>query len=372
MSMTLARIKGYIPSPMLSALSWGYHLVKPATLIPFDRAFDRAVRFNETIAQPVEIPEVLAMELEEAACYLQSRIYWIPKDYGALVRDAGYCSVNNVVMTSQGAVVAESLSTGLDLTSVPVRKKEALAGYYALWRSRKNGHYHTLIDNLPRLLSLRASPFAELDTIKLLCPGSLSPVESYLLERFCPENVEIFSPPAGPRYRLENLVFTPFKTRRFAGYLPQRYAEPIRSILLPKRPSTRAGRLFISRENAPKRTISNQPALCKALARRGFEKVILEDLPFEEQIQRFYDAEVIVGPHGAGLANMLFANPGTVVELFPSPFLAPHYFYLSKSLGHRYAYWCGSRDFRHDAFEVDVSAVCAMLDRMGIRERKTT
>lgn len=36
-----------------------------------------------------------------------------------------------------------------------------------------------------------------------------------------------------------------------------------------------------------------------------------------EQIQLFANAEIVIGPHGAGMANILFCDPGTkVVELF--------------------------------------------------------
>jgi capsular polysaccharide biosynthesis protein len=34
---------------------------------------------------------------------------------------------------------------------------------------------------------------------------------------------------------------------------------------------------------------------------------------FEETLKIFYNAVLIVGPHGAGLSNMLFSQPGTIV-----------------------------------------------------------
>lgn len=40
----------------------------------------------------------------------------------------------------------------------------------------------------------------------------------------------------------------------------------------------------------------------------GFESVLLEELSFKESLRVFREAEVIVGPHGAGWANLLFCN----------------------------------------------------------------
>ena len=42
----------------------------------------------------------------------------------------------------------------------------------------------------------------------------------------------------------------------------------------------------------------------------------LADIKFKDQIDLFYNAECIVGLHGAGFANLVFCTPGTkVVEL---------------------------------------------------------
>ena len=105
-----------------------------------------------------------------------------------------------------------------------------------------------------------------------------------------------------------------------------------------------------------------------ALEARGFEKLIAETLSPEEEVQTFYDAEAIIGAHGSGLANMMFSKHLKVVELSPFWYLSPHYFFLSKSLGHDYGLWRGtdSRWFA-PSFTVDVPGVLRLLDRMGIR-----
>ena len=49
---------------------------------------------------------------------------------------------------------------------------------------------------------------------------------------------------------------------------------------------------------------------------------MLETLTVDEQIRHFAEAEFVIAPHGAGLANLLFCQPSTVlVELMPSHYV---------------------------------------------------
>lgn len=76
-------------------------------------------------------------------------------------------------------------------------------------------------------------------------------------------------------------------------------------------------RIYISREKARRRQVANEPELWAALASRGFVKLHLEDLTWPQQMAAFHGAKVIVSPHGAGLANLVFCQAGTrVIECF--------------------------------------------------------
>ena len=74
------------------------------------------------------------------------------------------------------------------------------------------------------------------------------------------------------------------------------------------------------------------------LAGFGFEAVRCESLTFAEQVRLFGSAEAVVGPHGAGLANLTFCPPGTkVIELMAPCFVQPIYWFTATSCGHDYA-----------------------------------
>ncbi len=75
-------------------------------------------------------------------------------------------------------------------------------------------------------------------------------------------------------------------------------------------------RIYISRAKAGWRKVLNEDELMGMLARHGFQRYFLEDLSVRQQIQLFQQAEMIVGPHGAGLANVVFTPPGAkVIEI---------------------------------------------------------
>ena len=70
-------------------------------------------------------------------------------------------------------------------------------------------------------------------------------------------------------------------------------------------------RIYISRADATTRRVSNEAELVTLLERYGFEKVLFSALTLYEQAAICHNAEVIVGPHGAGLSNIVFCRPGT-------------------------------------------------------------
>jgi hypothetical protein len=78
-------------------------------------------------------------------------------------------------------------------------------------------------------------------------------------------------------------------------------------------------RVFISRRDAPSRRITNEDKIFELFKTKGFERYDTGKMSAQEQIALFAQAEVVVGEHGAGMANILFCKEGTrVIELFQS------------------------------------------------------
>jgi len=96
-------------------------------------------------------------------------------------------------------------------------------------------------------------------------------------------------------------------------------------------------KIYIDRSGAPYRRLPNEAALIAALAARGFAPVRLEELTLAQQIALFRGAAMVVGLHGAGLANIAFCRPGTVIyELVAANYRNPCYLAMAMNLGLNY------------------------------------
>lgn len=122
-------------------------------------------------------------------------------------------------------------------------------------------------------------------------------------------------------------------------------------------------RLYLSRRNANTRHISNERELIHGLQKRGFQICMPEMMTLPQQIELFKQADFVVGPHGAGLANILFSSAIDVLELFGSESITTHYYLLAKSLGHSYKYLSfKSSDYIDDSFYADADDIFASVD----------
>ena len=114
----------------------------------------------------------------------------------------------------------------------------------------------------------------------------------------------------------------------------------LRTELMPKivqdHPKMRK-RLYISRADATTRRVLNERELVDCLSSFGFSTVTLFDKSVSEQATLFASAELIVAPHGSGLTNLVYCDPGsTVIELFSPTFINPIFWTLSETLGLEY------------------------------------
>lgn len=90
-------------------------------------------------------------------------------------------------------------------------------------------------------------------------------------------------------------------------------------------------RVYISRADASTRQVSNREALKTVLDTYNIKPFVLSELSWRDQIRLFSDADLIIGPHGAGLTNITFAHNASVIELL-GPKQKPTFFLISTAL----------------------------------------
>nr|WP_283102323.1 glycosyltransferase family 61 protein [Haloplanus sp. XH21] len=118
-------------------------------------------------------------------------------------------------------------------------------------------------------------------------------------------------------------------------------------------------RLYVSRADTTDRRVRNEDALLSVLDDYGFDRIVPGELSFETQVRRFSNAEIVLGPHGAGLTNMIFSEEATLIELFGS-YRNACFFALAKGMGHEYvSVTCQSAGSDMIA---DTEAIASLLD----------
>jgi capsular polysaccharide biosynthesis protein len=295
---------------------------------------------------------------------------------------AGYAVINGGrVLTATGAVVGPDDHLIADvsqtfLTADPreniqlitpklprVTNRAGLVGVLTVYRS--DIYYHWLFDTLPRLHLLQSSrlpvdafvvpqrtsfqrdavSMLGLDQKRLVSDGSL---------HLRAESLVVPSLPGDP------------------GNPPAWACSFLRaSFLDSSRKVAGRTRLFVSRARSASRRVLNEDRLLDVLRPLGFRSIYLEELSFRDQIDAFNDAEIIVSPHGSGLANLVFCRAGAqVIELFSPNYVNVLYWTLSNQVQLDYSYILGSAPVTraahrgrhvHEDIVVDVQAVEAMV-----------
>jgi capsular polysaccharide biosynthesis protein len=103
-------------------------------------------------------------------------------------------------------------------------------------------------------------------------------------------------------------------------------------------------RIYLSRQDASRRRLLNENRLIKMLeCKFDFAIVRCSELSFVDQVRTLRNAEVVVGPHGAALANVIFCTAGaSLLELFPEFCLQPEFRALAARAGARYGFLQGT------------------------------
>lgn len=178
---------------------------------------------------------------------------------------------------------------------------------------------------------------------------------------------------------LEPFYLQPFLPHSLAGWAIRYLRTELAGLIRPA-PVPGKRRIYVSRGDAKHRRVTNENQLLQLLAPHGFQTVLPGRMTVAEQIRTFASAELIVAPHGAGLANLLFCRPGArVLELFAPNYVNPLYWYMSSQAGLDYGYLIGKGErvpihagighvgYRNEPITVDLAAFADRMKLLGLR-----
>lgn len=239
------------------------------------------------------------------------------------------------------------------LLRAPALGRRVEAATWVITHSSRN-HYMWLYTHLPRIR--QAQLLGLQDQILLPCRDTLNQVKLDSLARLgigSPRFVE----------NTDEILNVDELTIVDVDPFDPAMLNSLRECLAGGMPAGPPRRLLISREKCSFRRLKNEAGLFARLQPLGFERVLLESLSLAEQVERLASAQVVLGLHGAGFANLLFCQPGThVVEIQDPEDPNPHFYALASLLGLDYWLIQGAVDLNAQVHFRDVAIEANRLD----------
>lgn len=236
-------------------------------------------------------------------------------------------------------------------------------------------YYHWLIDSLPRLLALRSL----YPGMQLMLPCA-SPLQA--IPEFISKSATLFGfanhLSLNPRQILSaKSVILSELTANSLSQRPDLIREVQKELLAALCPETVRPfrRVYAARAAGLARNWLNEAEAEAWLQQNGFEKIYFEQLSLLEQARLMRETEMLLGVHGAGLANMLFLpSHAKVVELHNELYGDPCMLRLASCLSLAY-YICpcdGTNDDLGNQSDVVVNlTVLQQVTALALTEKQT-
>ncbi|MFS3134294.1 glycosyltransferase family 61 protein [Gluconacetobacter sacchari] len=271
---------------------------------------------------------------------------WVSSPVGLtahVLRDVVY-DVDSRVLIKDGNLVAETCYLQPPETLAALRVDRARLERHAgvavpcsdHWPSN---YYHWMMHALPVMVALSDRP--EIRRRGPLCwlLPDLLPWQRQTLELLGVRGGIQGGVAAGRQYRLDRVVYCNIVAGA-ADFALSRLCQSVFARMASRVPVTRRRglRLYVDRGGVGNRAIPNEAALAAALAAEGFCVVRPERMTVAEQVDLFRAAAMVVGPLGAGMTNIGFCRPGTMVyELVPDHHVNPCF--LAMAMRGHLNYW---------------------------------
>jgi capsular polysaccharide biosynthesis protein len=299
----------------------------------------------------VEIAPPLHLDGTVHPVYRGGQFYRYPPLYLAQIRNGRIIGYEGTILTPDRRVLEEfSFAWGVPPSQWPVfsrlrfppRQEKSGAMLSMLSPvSAKPNYFHWWADTLPRLAVAEA---AGIRYYQVIVPEEMEDWQRESLERLG-VTADRQEPFGDDYWQVESLLLP--SLLGYSGMMRPWAAEWLRRrIGLPK-PAARRRRIYLRREKAGYRRVANEAELLPILEKYKFEFHETQGMSLTEQMKLFSGADCVVSIHGAGLANLLFSQPGVNVVEFMSPlpqYANSCYYSLCAAAGHTYGYILGEHN----------------------------
>ena len=296
---------------------------------PLPVTVDKITHWNYRQKQTVTDPATYVMELKDCRVY-----------------DDGIVITPDNLMFGGVSQFIEAGEYIKDLTHHPIFSKKELPplkkvkGTVAVLSAPSGrGYYHWMFDVLPRIQLLRNAGYDLNKIDKFLVNNYISRFHIETLNMIGIPRNKIMESQYNPHIKAEKLIVPSLVGD--TGSIPKYACDFLRREFLPKitRNKNHSKRIYVNRGQVVHRRVTNEPQIVEVLKKYGFESVALETMSLLEQIALMASAEVIIAPHGAGLTNIVFSEPGTkIIEFLHPGAVNVMYWTISADMGYQYYY----------------------------------
>jgi len=192
-----------------------------------------------------------------------------------------------------------------------------------------NGYYHFLIEDLPR--------FIEVNKIVKNCHTIAGSDANYLTESLDILNPNNYSIQLSP-VKVQTLFLSEKNPKRVFLFNDLKLIKE--AFLYHTKVGNRS--IFISRKDSRGRKFDSRGINFKEIIENifrdnGYDVIYFEDLSLIEQIATSSSAKNIAGFHGAGLANIIWADPNSNIIEVTNTRITRHFEHISEICSHKYS-----------------------------------
>jgi capsular polysaccharide biosynthesis protein len=245
----------------------------------------------------------------------------------------------------------------------------------SVWGNGAN-YAHCLLQIVPRLDLLRRAFGLEAERFLVNDPTPRVTAQALELLEVPADRLHRVPARGAPAYRCETLRAATSPQMSEFG-IPWT-ATFLNDLFLPVPPERDPGRrIYVGRGGAARRAVLNEAEVWRLLEPHGFEVVTMDGRSIGDQAAMFASAAVIVAPHGAALANLVFSRPKTaVIELMGTNTASPVFAYLAWRRGLDYQMIMGTEPAPGERWwtwqieadtAVDLRALQDCLERLALR-----
>lgn len=269
-----------------------------------------------------------------------------------VILDTSYYGRMDVYLRNKG-----HFSDAVEALNDPAEELDFAVSFMGSW----SGYYfHWVIDHLPKLEAVLIATKLVGKKPVVLINKKPQPFVIESLQKWDP--VFDYKKATKTHYHVDNLLVieTPRQNGYLPGWIPGYLRDVYRMHNILDNPQ-----YYVTRRFANSRRVVNEDEITNYLLDEGFSIGAPEKSSFQAQVDRFANVNFIIGPHGGGLANMVWGHAPAVLEIVTPEYTNPCYWMIASGLGWPYGFVIGQESGTPEDMYVDPSKLKETVEEMN-------